>query len=409
MEVQMKRLALLVIPLLLLSCSDESAGPDTPTPVRQISSGELAVMHANTAFGLTLFRSVAEETPDANIFISPLSVSMALGMTVNGAAGDTWLGMRRALHFDNLTQTEINQSYRSLLDLLRGMDPRVRFDIANSIWSREGFPVEQAFIDSNRHYFDAEIRSLDFSRADAADVINAWVSQKTQGRIPDIVTGPIPELTMMYLINAVYFKGTWSEQFDPKKTRDDTFTATGGARKNIKMMNRSGRMRYHSGQLVEIVDLPYGWDRYSMAVLLPREGVTLAEARNALLSDQWGLWLDALIETEMDLQMPRFTLEYETSLREMLRKMGMELAFDPENADFSGINPDRELYVTDVKHKTYVKVNEEGTEAAAATSVEMGTTSMPPVMRVDHPFIFVIHEHNTGAILFIGQVTDPED
>lgn len=405
----MKRLALLVIPLLLLSCSDESAGPDTPTPVRQISSGELAVMHANTAFGLTLFRSVAEGTPDANIFISPLSVSMALGMTVNGAAGDTWLGMRRALHFDNLTQTEINQSYRSLLDLLRGMDPRVRFDIANSIWSREGFPVEQAFIDSNRHYFDAEIRSLDFSRADAADVINAWVSQKTQGKIPDIVTGPIPELTMMYLINAVYFKGTWSEQFDPKKTRDDTFTATGGARKNIKMMNRSGRMRYHSGQLVEIVDLPYGWDRYSMAVLLPRNGVTLAEARNALLSDQWGLWLDALIETEMDLQMPRFTLEYETSLREMLRKMGMELAFDPVNADFSGINRDRELYVTDVKHKTYVKVNEEGTEAAAATSVEMGTTSMPPVMRVDHPFIFVIHEHNTGAILFIGQVTDPED
>lgn len=405
----MKQLALLVLPLLLLSCSDESAGPDAPTPVRQINSGELAVMHANAAFGLTLFRSVAEETPDANIFISPLSVSMALGMTVNGAAGDTWLGMRRALHFDDLTQTEINQSYRSLLDLLRGMDPRVRFDIANSIWSREGFPVEQAFVDTNRHYFDAEIRSLDFSRADAADIINAWVSQKTQGKIPDIVTGPIPELTMMYLINAVYFKGTWSEQFDPKKTRDDTFTATGGTRKNIKMMSRSGRMRYHSGQLVEIVDLPYGWDRYSMAVLLPRDGVTLAEARNALLSDQWGLWLDALVETEMDLQMPRFTLEYETSLREMLRKMGMELAFDPVNADFSGINRDRELYVTDVKHKTYVKVNEEGTEAAAATSVEMGTTSMPPVMRVDHPFIFVIHEHNTGAILFIGQVTDPED
>ncbi len=403
----MQRLVLLVIPLLLLACSDESAGPETPTPVRQISSGELAVTHANAAFGLTLFRSVAAATPDANIFISPLSVSMALGMTVNGAAGDTWLGMRHALHFENLTQAEINRSYRSLLDLLRGMDPRVRLDIANSIWSREGFPVEQAFVDSNRYYFDAEIRTLDFSRADAADIINAWVSQKTQGKIPDIVTSPIPDLVMMYLINAVYFKGSWAMQFDAKLTRDDKFTAIDGTQKSIKMMKRSGRIRYHSGQLVEIADLPYGWDRYSMAVMLPKTGVTLAELRDALLTDQWGIWLNALNETEMDLQLPRFTLEYETSLSEMLKSMGMELAFDPDRADFSGINKDRALYISDVKHKTFVNVNEEGTEAAAATSVEMGTTSMPPAMRVDHPFIFVIHERNTGAILFIGQVTDP--
>ncbi|MFA6233976.1 MAG: serpin family protein [Bacteroidota bacterium] len=403
----MKRFALLLLPLFLFACSDESTGPETPTPVRPITSGELALTHANSAFGLTLFRSVANADPDANIFISPLSVSMALGMTVNGAAGETWLGMRQTLQFDGLAQAEINKSYRSLIDLLRGMDPRVRLDIANSIWSREGFPIEQAFVDSNKFYFDAEISALDFNRGDAADVINAWVSRMTQGKIPDIVSAPIPELVMMYLINAVYFKGTWTEQFDTKKTRDDTFIAIDGSSKNIKMMNRSGNIRYHQGQLVEIADLPYGWDRYSMAVLLPREGVTLAQLRAALLSDQWGIWLEALKDTDMDIQLPRFTLEYEVGLNEMLKSMGMEIAFDPARADFSGINRNRDLYITNVKHKTYVQVNEEGTVAAAATSVEMGTTSAPPVMRVDHPFVFVIHERNTGAILFIGQVTNP--
>ncbi|MFZ1731798.1 MAG: serpin family protein [Bacteroidota bacterium] len=403
----MKRILLIVLPFLIFACSDESTGPETPTPLRPISSGELAVARANSVFGLTLFRAVADATPEENVFISPLSVSMALGMTVNGAAGETWLGMRSALGFDVLDQTEINRSYRTLIDLLRGMDPRIRLDIANSIWSREGFPVEQAFVDSNKFYFDAEIRSLDFSRADAAAIINAWVSQMTQGKIPDIVSAPIPDAVMMYLINAVYFKGTWSKQFDVAKTRDDTFATMDGSRKNVKMMNRSGSIRYHQDEFAEIADLPYGWDRYSMAVLLPRAGVTLAKLRSMLQSAQWNNWLAGLQATEMDLQLPRFTMEYEVGLNEMLKSMGMERAFDPDLADFSGINRERKLYITNVKHKTYVKVNEEGTEAAAATSVEMGTTSFPPTMRIDHPFIFVIHERNTGAILFIGQVTNP--
>lgn len=405
----MKRFAFLLFPLLLLSCSDESTGPETPTPIRSITSGERSVLRANSAFGFTLFRTVAATTPDANVFLSPLSVSMALGMTANGAAGDTWLAMRQALAQQGLSQTEINQSYRSLLDLLRSTDPRVRLDIANSIWSREGFTLEQAFVDSNRYYFDAEVRPLDFSRADAADIINAWVSQKTQGKIPSIVTSPIPDLVMMYLINAVYFKGTWARQFDTKLTRDDTFQAAGGKATPVKMMNRSGSMRYHQGELVEIADLPYGWDRYSMAVLLPKAGVTLAQLREALVPEQWDSWLAALRDVDIDIQLPRFTLEYETGLNEMLKSMGMEIAFDSDRADFSGINRDMELFISQVKHKTFVKVNEEGTEAAAATSVEMGTTSVPPVMRIDRPFIFVIHERNSGAILFIGQITDPKE
>jgi serine protease inhibitor len=405
----MKRISLFLLPLLLLSCSDESAGPETPTPLRSVTSGERALVRANSAFGLSLFRTVAAGEPDANLFLSPLSVSMALGMTANGAAGDTWIAMRQALRQDGLSQAELNESYRTLLDLLRGTDPRVRLDIANSIWSRDNFAVQQTFIDSNKHYFDAEIRRLDFSRADAADVINTWVSQKTQGKIPSIVNSPIPDLVVMYLINAVYFKGTWARQFDAKRTRDDVFQAVGGTPTPVKMMSQSGSLRYHHGQLAEIADIPYGWDRYSMAVLLPRPGVTLGQLRDALHQEQWESWLAALSDVEMDLQLPRFTLEYETGLNDALKRMGMEIAFDSDRADFSGINPDRELFISDVKHKTFVKVNEEGTEAAAATSVEMGTTSMPPVMRVDRPFIFVIHERNSGAILFIGQITDPKE
>ncbi len=405
----MKRLVLFVLPLMLLSCKEESTGPETPTPVRPISSGEAAVARANTGFGFTLFRSVAGAAPEDNVFISPLSVSLALGMTVNGAAGETWTGMRQTLGFDALSQEEINESFRTLIELLQGIDPKVRLDIANSVWSREGFAVEQAFIDSNSKYFGADTRSIDFSRSDAADIINAWVSQKTQGRIDDIVAAPIPDLVMMYLINAVYFKGSWTERFDTEKTRDDLFITPDGGRKAVRMMNRSGMMRYHADERMEIADLPYGWDRYSMAIVLPRSGVTLAQLRDAMTSEAWSGWLAALTDTEMDLQLPRFTMEYEVGLNEMLKGMGMERAFDPDRADFSGINRDRKLYITNVKHKTFVQVSEEGTEAAAATSVEMGTTSIPPLMRVDHPFIFVIHEKNSGAILFIGQVTNPDE
>lgn len=404
----MFRTILLLFPLFLLSCSDDATGPETPTPLRPVSSGELALARANSAFGFTLFTSVTDVTPEENVFLSPLSVTMALGMTVNGAAGETWTGLRRALHFDGMSQDEINQSCHDIMELLLGMDPRVRLDIANSIWTRAGYPVQEEFINANRRWFNADIETLDFDRADAADIINAWVSRVTEGRIPEIVAAPIPHWVVMYLINGVYFKGTWTDEFDPADTRDDTFIAIDGARRPVKMMQRTGPMRYTQDELVEIVDLPYGWDRYSMAVLLPREGVTLAELRQTLSATQWDAWMTALKERDVKLQLPRFTLEYEVGLNDILASMGMDAAFDPARADFSGINPDDALVISDVRHKTFVLVNEEGTEAAAVTSVEVGTTSVPTVtvLRVDRPFIFVIHERNTGAILFIGQLTD---
>jgi len=403
----MKHLLLfsLAAAFVLASCSDDGAGPEQPTPLRSLTEAEKTVVRGNTDFSFSLFRQTIKAEPAGNVFISPLSVSMALGMTLNGAAGDTRAAMKDALELQGLSEQEINEAYQGLIELLRGADPRVTLRIANSIWGREGFPILQDFIDTNKEYFDAEVQSLDFDDPQAVNVINDWVSNATEGRIPDIVNPPIPPEVMLYLINAVYFKGSWTAQFDPEDTYDGTFTARSAAQQNVKMMMRSGNMRYHVSQNLEIVDLPYGWDRYSMAVILPRGERTLAETLEAMSADWEGL-LEKLVDTDMTLHMPRFTLEYEVGLKDILTTMGMGIAFEGGRADFTGINPAGDLFISRVKHKTFVEVNEEGTEAAAATSVEVGVTSAPPVMRVNRPFMFLIHERHSNTILFIGQVND---
>jgi serpin B len=398
---------ILVGVLALGACSDETTGPETPTPMRSLSTQEIEINRASSSFAFDLFNAIADAEADGNVFISPLSVSMALGMTMNGAQSETWDGMRSALRLGALSEHEINEAWRGLRTLLLGADPRVQLSIANSIWSRDGFPVQTAFIDSNTYYFDAETRALDFNDPGAADVINAWVKGKTAGRIPTIVDGPISPLTMMYLINAVYFKGQWATQFDPAQTREDVFHPASGGTQSVQMMHRDGNMRHMANATMEMVDLPYGWDRFSMAVLLPQKEVSLKELRAQVgNATTWTSLLGQLRDMDMMLQLPRFRIEYDVQLKDVLSALGMEQAFDPNRADFTRINPDGGLYISSVKHKTFVEVNEEGTEAAAVTSVEIGTTSLPPVMRVDRPFLFVIHERNTGAILFIGQVND---
>lgn len=390
---------------ILVSCSDDGAGPEQPTPLRSLTEAEKTVARSNTDFSFSLFRQTIKAEPAGNVFISPLSVSMALGMTLNGAAGETRAAMKDALELQGLSEQEINEAYQGLIELLRGADPRVTLRVANSIWGREGYPILQDFIDTNTEYFGAEVQSLDFNDPQSVNIINDWVSNATESRIPEIVDPPIPPEVMLYLINAVYFKGSWTAQFDPEDTHDGIFTAHSGAQQTVQMMMRNGKMRRHINEDLEIVDLPYGWDRYSMAVILPRGEHTLAETLEAMSTDWEGL-LEKLVDTDMTLYLPRFTLEYEVGLKDILTTMGMGIAFEGERADFTGINPAGDLFISRVKHKTFVEVNEEGTEAAAATSVEVGVTSVPPVMRVNRPFIFLIHERHSDAILFIGQVND---
>lgn len=390
---------------MFVACSNGATGPDEPTPVRQLTAGEQQVVASTSAFGWRLFNAFTLAEPDENVILSPLSVTMALGMALNGAELETWSQMREALSLDPADQVAINAGYRGLIDVLSTMDPRVTMTIANSVWTRENFPVLPGFIDTLRLFFDAHAQSLDFSSPDASSTINAWVKNNTGGRIPEIVPSPIPEDVIMYLINAVYFKGIWQHRFDPALTSDAEFTDIHGMKKTVAMMSRRARMRFMNDVNLSAADIPYGWDRFRMMLIVPRDLQTLRFLESNL-SDEYirDNFISRMQTTDMELQIPRFTIESEYSLNEALKSLGMPRAFDPYKAEFTRINPDGGLYITNVKHKTFIRVDEEGSEAAAATSVEVGVVSMPPTLRADRPFLFVLYEANTGAMLFVGRV-----
>ncbi len=381
------------------------------SPARQLTTLEKRLVETDNRFGLKLFQAVAAADPEANVFLSPLSAAMALGMALNGADGETRAAMEQTLELAGLTSMEINESYRSLIDLLHALDRRVDFRLANSIWYRLGLPIAQAFVQTNRTYFDAVVQGLDFADPRAPDVINAWVRKHTNGRIDKMVE-QIEDQTVMFLLNAIYFKGTWTYEFDPNDTRDDTFNRLDGTPMPIKMMHLTGELPYTRDNAAQIVELPYGNDFYSMLVVLPRPDVRLDSLVAELDAARWQAWIRALQPLEVDLSLPRFKTAYEVSLKDALKALGMALAFDPERANFMKMVEGRltgNLYISEVKHKSFVQVDEEGTEAAAATSVEIGVTSAPRtvVVRVDRPFLFVIREKHSGTILFIGQITQP--
>jgi serpin B len=379
-------------------------------PMRPLTSTEQAVVSADNSFGFRLLATVNKEDAGKNVFVSPTSVSMALGMTLNGANGATRDSMARTLEFAGLTQKDINSAYKSLITLLTGIDPKVKFQIANSIWYRPDLNVEQAFKDVNKEYFNAEISSVNFASPDAAAIINGWVDRNTSGRIKEIVPNPIPREMVMYLINAIYFKGTWTTRFDPTNTRDDAFTLASGATSSCKLMYLKSKMNYASAGDVQIVDLPYGDAGFSMTVVLPKSGTSIDQFASSMTQAQWTLWIAELAEKEGELYLPKFTLEYSKKLNDVLIAMGMRRAFSPSEADFTNIDKGGGLYISEVQHKTFVQVDEEGTEAAAVTSVGVGRTSIGDnfVMKINRPFIVVIREQHTGTILFLGKIVQPK-
>lgn len=390
--------------MLVVACSDTTTAPDAPP--RALTKDESAVVTKANTFGLGLFARMSADAPRANVIISPFSVSMALGMTLNGAAGETRTAMQSTLGFAGMSDSAVNASYRGIIDLMRTLDAKVRFDIANSIWTRQGFPVLEAFLETNRRAFDAECAELDFDSPSAVAAINNWVKTKTNGKIPTILDDPIASDIVMYLVNAIYFKGTWTTQFKPEDTRQATFNGMAGT-KTIPLMSRGGTMRYREDDRVQVVDLPYGNGRYSMTVLLPKQGVSVDEVAAGLTPAVWNGYTSSLADTEMDLWLPKFTLEYKEILNAALKALGMGVAFG-DQADFSRMSEAARLAISRVIHKTFIDVNEEGTEAAAVTAVEMRNTSVGDrvAMRVDRPFVLAIREHHTGAVLFIGKITD---
>ena len=252
---------------------------------------------------------------------------------------------------------------------------------------------------------------LDFNKPEASDIINGWVNQKTNGKIEKIVDDVINPLTMMFLINAIYFKGTWTYEFDESQTQDDTFTLPDGSKKPCRMMTQESEFQYFENEAFQAIDLPYGDGDFRMTIFLPRREKNVDSLIAELNQENWNRWINSFSKQELTLQLPKFTLEYEIKLNDVLKALGMEIAFSPSQADFTKMYRKEEvglnLYISEVKHKTYVEVNEEGTEAAAVTSVEMTLKAAGLLMRVDRPFIFAIRENHSGTILFIGKIVEP--
>ncbi len=394
-------------------CGDNAITDSSKKSIRDLTEIETAIIDADNVFGIKLFQTIVADTSGTNIFISPLSISMALGMTLNGSNGTTYTAMKSTLEYGELTNDEINQSYQNIIDILTDLDHKVDFQIANSIWCREDFPVEEDFISVNQDYFDAMVSNLDFSRDDAADIINAWVAENTNGKIKEIVTPPIDAFTIMFLINAIYFNGSWTYEFDEDNTETAPFYLLGGSQTTCQMMSHKNEHLYTNNRSFQAVDLPYGDGNFRMMIILPYEDVSIDSLIQQMDSDTWQFWLSQCTNTEINLYLPKFKLEYDQELKKALSHLGMSIAFDCDHADFSRINPDWQLFISKVKHKTFIDVNEEGTEAAAVTSVEISLTSAGgddgiPTMRINRPFIFAIHEVESGTILFLGKIIKPE-
>jgi serpin B len=389
---------------LLLACATD---PNEPEPVREPSTMERRIAHASGSFGLTLFRELSAAEPGVNQFVSPVSISLALGMTLNGAGGATYDSMKAVLGLTGLAQDEINASYSSLMQLLHNTDPTVSMHIAQALWYRSTFSVEQPFIDALTASFEARVQGLDFASPSASPTINQWVSDATAGRIPTIVPEQIPPLTMMYLINARSFKGNWAQQFDPARTRAMSFTLANRSTIETPFMTLSGEVRAgFPDDGTTILELGYGKGYYRMAFMLPPSGTGIDDFIAGLTRARWDSLLASAEETQLVVWIPKFRMAYERSLKSDLTAMGMGAAFT-DAADFHRINPNEQLSITEVQHKTFVQVDETGTEAAAATSVGIGVTSLPRTIMFDRPFVFAIRDANTGTAVFIGKMMEP--
>jgi serpin B len=365
---------------------------------------------ANNQFGFNLFNQFRQKDQNKSIFFSPLSVTLALAMTYNGAAGETQQAMARTLKFNEMSLSEVNQASAALMNSLKSSDPKIELAIANSLWARQGVQFKEDSLTRNRQFFGAEIASLNFGDPQAKTVINNWVSKSTKGKIPSIID-QIDSQKVLFLINAIYFKGEWQKRFEKTLTKNQPFHSLSGAPKQVPMMSQSGNYHYYRGNKFQAVSLPYGNGGTHLLLFLPDKDSSLNDFLKNFTYQNCEGWIKGFRDTPGDIKIPRFKMDFESSLNQTLKALGMDLAFNPNRADFSGMRDQRDLFISEVKHKAIVEVNEEGTEAAAATSVGISVTSARPMPQrfsfiADHPFLMAIRDQQTGAILFMGVVTE---
>jgi serpin B len=368
------------------------------------------VVAGNTAFALALYQKL--RAAEGNLFFSPYSLSTALAMTYAGARGNTEAQMAAALHF-SLEQELLHAAFARLEARLAGIAAKgeVRLRVANALWPQQGYRLLEAFLAVVQQFYGVQITALDYGDGEAArGQINAWVEDKTENRIQDIIpAGLLDSLTRLVLVNAIYFKGNWASPFDPGLTGEAPFWVAPGQQVAAPLMSMTSEFRYGVADGLQVLELPYAGGELSMVVLLPEEIDGLAGLEERLTAENLARWTEGLWSRQVQVWLPRFEITFPFSLNEVLQSMGMIDAF-AEDADFSGMDGTRLLYISAVLHKAFVAVNEEGTEAAAASAVVMTLRSAPAppaVFRADHPFVFVIREKSTGSLLFLGRVVNP--
>jgi serine protease inhibitor len=382
------------------SVQAETASSLSPAP----AANPTALVDANSQFAFAIFKQINSTEAGKNVLISPLSISTALAMLYQGAGNDTKDEIAQTLNYSEIEITKLNSDYQSLLNHLKNGDSFVELNIGNSVWYDDAFHVKPDFLKTNQEAFDAEIKGLDFTKADAADTINLWISNVTQGMIDKMVDPPLTGV--MYLINAIYFKGAWTNPFDPNLTQKSIFKTESGQTNTVDMMHSNTAAEFGKGTDYSAIRLPYGKQQISMYCVLPAEGLAIDSFISGLTVDKFNEIKRSLsARTFFDVRLPKLKMAYGAkSLKTVLNRLGMDKAFNFGQADFSGIS-NEPLWVDDVLHKAVIDVNEEGTVAAATTIIIMPTATMDSFL-ANRPFLFFIVDDATGSILFMGKAAD---
>lgn len=417
----MSRLSyIFILVLVIASCNkisfeDEAIPVDSLIPRRDIvlTKSQSAIIQKNNSFAIELFKQISSDETDKSMVISPLSISYALGMLVNGASGDTRAEIDSVLGYGEESLEELNSFYRTMIDSSSEIDPSTDYEIGNMLLVNNRYiPLKEEYASKMKTIFDANICYKDFLQEDIKGIINTWCSDKTKGKIPVMISDPIDPDQYLHILNATYFKGIWSSRFKRGDSKKDLFSCENGSLVTVNMMHQKGEFNYWENSICNALVLPYGNQAFNMFILLPNQGTALKDLRGALCSEFWGRLVQGKGGREVDVKIPSFEAGFSADIADYLSNMGIKKAFS-ERADLSLIS-NLSVYVSKALHKTRIVVNEEGSEAAAVTDLyicNIGIGDYQPVtidFHADHPFIYAITEVSTGAILFIGQFTGKE-
>ena len=411
----MKQLAFILSFLLagiMSTCqTDNPPSPDNEIKDIKLSKTDNSVVAASNQLGFDLMKNLVINSDEhKNLLISPLSISYALSMSYNGAKADTKTEMARCLNLDDLPISDVNESFSHLTESLQNADEKVTMEIANSLWYHNTFEVQDDFIEVNQNYYDAQVSPLDFSGSDAVKTINNWVANKTRDKIDKIINS-IDPLDVMFLINAVHFNGQWKYKFDEEKTSEEPFYTRNNEEIQVPTMEVDDDFLYMENEYCSGVELPYGDGNFTMILLLPDKDKHPEDIITNLSAQSWNSLISEADSMEKHIYLPKFKFSYKKGLKQTLQNLGMKKAFNSDSANFDKINPDaQDLHISKVTHKSFIDVNEKGTEAAAVTSVTIGVTSVGPsnVLRFNRPFVFAIREQSTNTIVFSGIIEKPE-